>query len=175
MSVVSFPFNIAFIGPVSAGKSTFLNAILSDTYSDMRLRRTTMSPQVYGESAIVNLTPAQIRGQNAAINSQVMSQRDQGAKIALTETHYDIRPISNFLPIRQGLHIRLYDIPGLNDQESEIYFEYLRSNIQKFDLIFLVFDIRSGLNRTDELGVLKTVLQQMGQTAAHLAIVANNR
>jgi GTPase Era involved in 16S rRNA processing len=37
----------AIIGCVSAGKSTLWNAISSDTFSDMKRKKTTMLPQIY--------------------------------------------------------------------------------------------------------------------------------
>lgn len=40
---------IAVFGAVSTGKSTFINGILSKQYSDMKIKRTTMLPQVYFE------------------------------------------------------------------------------------------------------------------------------
>lgn len=173
--MTTFPFNIAFIGPVSAGKSTLMNAILSDTYSDMRLRRTTMSPQVYSECQNFDIgsTPQYIRAANKDINQQILDQRNDGQNVDINEVDYNIKPVCGFLPIKQGLYLKLYDIPGLNDQGSEIYFEYMQKNIEKFDLIFLVFDIKSGLNRTDELHVLKTVLELVKLTKTHVVIVAN--
>ena len=39
--------HIAILGPVSAGKSTFLNALFSNTFSDMKRKKTTMLPQIY--------------------------------------------------------------------------------------------------------------------------------
>lgn len=36
--------HIAILGPVSAGKSTLLNALFSNTFSDMKRKKTTMTP-----------------------------------------------------------------------------------------------------------------------------------
>ena len=41
--------NIAIIGTVSAGKSTLMNTLFTNQYSDMKIKRTTMQPQVYYE------------------------------------------------------------------------------------------------------------------------------
>ena len=38
---------IALFGPVSAGKSTLLNCLFCEQFSDMKIKRTTMLPQVY--------------------------------------------------------------------------------------------------------------------------------
>lgn len=46
--------NVAIIGAVSAGKSTLLNALFVEQYSDMKIKRTTMAPQVYHETKKIN-------------------------------------------------------------------------------------------------------------------------
>ena len=42
--------SIAILGTVSAGKSTLLNNIFVSQYSNMKIKRTTMQPQVYFET-----------------------------------------------------------------------------------------------------------------------------
>ena len=54
--------NLAICGPVSVGKGTLLNSIFVATYSDMKIKRTTMNPQVYYEvSNKNNLNTSEIR------------------------------------------------------------------------------------------------------------------
>lgn len=43
-------FSIGIIGPVSAGKSTFTNAIFVNKFSQTKKKRTTMLPQIYIEN-----------------------------------------------------------------------------------------------------------------------------
>ena len=45
--------NIAILGAVSAGKSTLLNSVFSETYSQCKIIRTTMVPQVYYEGVYI--------------------------------------------------------------------------------------------------------------------------
>ncbi|ARF08481.1 hypothetical protein Catovirus_1_531 [Catovirus CTV1] len=49
MNNLELTIRIGIIGPVSTGKSTFINSLFGKTYSQMKLRRTTMIPQVYHE------------------------------------------------------------------------------------------------------------------------------
>lgn len=42
--------NIALIGPVSAGKTTMMNTLFVKQYANMKIKRTTMMPQVYYET-----------------------------------------------------------------------------------------------------------------------------
>ena len=39
--------NIAILGCISSGKSTLMNSFFSETYSDMKIMKTTMIPQIY--------------------------------------------------------------------------------------------------------------------------------
>src|SRR5690606_16500736 len=42
--------NIAIVGCVSVGKTTLLNALFGKQYSDTKLQRTTMVPQIYQQT-----------------------------------------------------------------------------------------------------------------------------
>lgn len=46
-NIIQPTINFGIIGCVSSGKSTLLNSLFCDTYSDMKIKRTTMIPQVY--------------------------------------------------------------------------------------------------------------------------------
>ena len=46
--------NIAIIGTVSSGKTTLMNSLFVNQYSDMKIKRTTMTPQVYYETCEKN-------------------------------------------------------------------------------------------------------------------------
>ena len=58
--------NVAIIGSISVGKSTLLNTIFTETYSDCKYKRTTMTPQIYYESG-------KVKGQ-AKLNKEWTSQ-----------------------------------------------------------------------------------------------------
>ena len=73
--------NVAIVGSVSVGKSTLLNTIFAEAFSDCKLKRTTMTPQVYYEcgadyGAQSDLT-TEIRTQNTVINQHLISKSDQ--------------------------------------------------------------------------------------------------
>ena len=56
MNTPSENINIAILGPVSAGKSTFFNSLCSNTCSDMKRKKTTMLPQIYQIVSDVQIT-----------------------------------------------------------------------------------------------------------------------
>ena len=70
--------HIAILGPISAGKSTLLNGLFCDTFSDMKRKRTTMLPQIY---QITNdnkkyMSSAEISTLNTKINNEILQKRD---------------------------------------------------------------------------------------------------
>jgi len=154
--------NVAIIGAVSAGKSTLLNALFVKTYSEMKIKRNTMTPQVYYETDDLECCDAEeIKENNSNINSNLNS-KEKG-----TLTLDDIQEISYVVPRVKNLHelgkdvfLTVYDIPGLNDsQTKDTYFEYLSQNFYKFDIILLLIDINSALNTSDESEILENILK----------------
>ena len=62
--------NIALVGAVSAGKSTLLNTIFAKTYSHCKIKRTTMTPQIYYEydGKAPSKTSKAVKEENRIIN-----------------------------------------------------------------------------------------------------------
>ena len=88
--------NVAIVGAVSAGKSTLLNTIFAETYSDCKIKRTTMSPQVYYEvdkkrdSKIIK----EIKANNTEVNKKIEGKRDNGEEITMD----DIKEVAYVVP-----------------------------------------------------------------------------
>ena len=61
--------NIAVMGPTSVGKSTFMNTLFTNRYSNTKMIKTTMLPQVYTESEEKTLSTENIREYNDILNS----------------------------------------------------------------------------------------------------------
>ena len=86
-NIIQPTINIGIIGCVSSGKSTTLNSFFCDTYSDMNIKRTTMTPQVYlGDPEIKqNKEHAKlIRTQNEEINKKIIELTENKKKIINT-------------------------------------------------------------------------------------------
>lgn len=154
--------NMAIMGAVSAGKSTLLNAMFVARYSDMKIKRTTMNPQVYFETNKLDKTNADtIKENNARIN-KILDQKEQG-EITLediTESHYIVPRVKNLVELNQNIFLTVYDVPGLNDSQTKnVYFQYIDNNFYKFDIIILVVDIHSALNTSDESDILENILK----------------
>ena len=164
MSKYQENIHIAILGPVSAGKSTFLNALLSNTYSDMMRKKTTMLPQIYQTTTNTKEidTAENIKEKNRKSNEEILKHRESGQynDSHFKELLYKVTSIDNFieLPDKNGTY-SLCDMPGLNCSGGGdvMYYNYLEKNAHKIDIYILVFDINSALNTTDEVKILQEV------------------
>jgi predicted GTPase len=155
--------NIAIIGAVSTGKSTLMNALFVEQYSDTNIKRTTAVPQVYIEVNKINITEddiKKIREQNKNINNQIMDATIKGLELKeIKELHYIVPKIYDMFDLAKGTCLSIYDLPGLNDSMTKnIYHDYIRQNFYKFNIIIFVVDVFSALNTSDEIDILNLIL-----------------
>jgi len=164
MSIYQENIHVAILGPVSAGKSTFLNALLSNTYSDMMRKKTTMLPQIYQtthNSKDID-SAEKIKDINKKSNENILKLRESNEynQTHFKELIYKVKQIDNFidLPDKNATY-SLCDMPGLNCSGGGdvMYYNYLEENSHKIDVYILVFDINSALNTTDEVKILQEV------------------
>ena len=154
--------NVAICGPVSAGKSTLLNSLFVASYSDMRIKRTTMTPQVYYETEKKNKKHAKtIKEQNKELNKRLDKKKANELTLEdISETHYMVPKVKDLVTLEEEVYLTVYDLPGLNDsQTKKVYFEYMDNNFYKFDVILFVVDINSALNTSDEIEILEKILK----------------
>ena len=156
--------NIALVGAVSVGKSTLLNAIFGRSYSDCKIKRTTMTPQVYCEyNKVSKKEDSKILTKNREINQNLIKKTENQEEIIES----DIQEVKHFVPRILSLteligntYLNIYDIPGLNDARThKLYFQYLENNFYKFDIIIFVVDIYSALNTSDEIDILTKIIE----------------
>jgi len=153
--------NIAIVGCISSGKSTLLNAIFVEQYSNMRIKRDTMVPQVYKETDDKSLfkSKADILKLNSSINKKYQIDSETVfTKEDCKEIIHHIPKNNNFINMPDNIYINYYDIPGLNDcSTKDIYYEWFDENFYKFDIIIYIVDINSAMNTSDERDILNKV------------------
>ena len=162
MSQFQENIHIAILGPVSAGKSTLLNGLFATTYSQMKKKRTTMMPNIYqttfNEKEVDSFES--IQKKNADSNEEIFKLRESGKynQTHFKEINHKVKPIDDFitLPDENAIY-KINDLPGINDQDAQIYYDYVKNNSHNIDIYLLVFDINSPLNRTDEVKILQEV------------------
>jgi predicted GTPase len=159
--------HIAILGPVSAGKSTFLNALFSNTFSDMKRKKTTMLPQIYkttmNEAIIDN--QEQIYEKNRLSNDHILKLREENkySQTDFTELVYNVKCIDDFIKLSdKTATYSILDMPGLNCGGGDnMYFNYISQISKNIDIYLLVFDINSGLNTTDEVNILSVIANEI--------------
>ena len=154
--------NIAILGAVSAGKSTLLNSVFSETYSQCKIIRTTMVPQVYYEFSNKKRCKdliQSIRQENENINKKIREMTENRETLTqedIKEVNYIVPKVQGFTELEKKVFLSIYDIPGLNDGETDdLYYNYVDSNFYKFDIIIFVVDINSALNSKEERHILE--------------------
>ena len=154
--------NLCFVGGVSTGKSTILNAIFCEELTQCKIKRTTMIPTVYieNENDAPNLDiPEQIFAQISQKNKEIIEKTESGVAVSdaeYTELQFNVGKLDiNILP---DSYVNVYDIPGLNDARTKsIYYKYLQKNFHRFNLVVFIVDIHSGLNTSDEADILNFI------------------
>ena len=170
---------LAIFGPVSAGKTTFFNALMSNKCSGMARKKLTMLPQIY---QIVNEgeihTIQGIYQNNKFFNEEILKLREAGTfdpEQHFTELIYNINPIPDFIQLPDNMATySILDMPGLNCAGDTLYYDYVKKISSTIDIYLVVFDINSGLNTTDEINILKFIVEQIQQNNhGHLHILIN--
>ena len=161
--------NLCFVGGVSTGKSTILNAIFSERLTQCKIKRTTMVPTIYVENND-HWNPFEKSDNTERIyaeiekkNKDIIEKTENGIKLDPSEYSELIFNVGKLdINILDDCFVNVYDIPGLNDARTKnIYYEYLDNNFHKFNLIVLLVDIHSGLNTSDEMDMLRFVVSHV--------------
>jgi GTP-binding protein EngB required for normal cell division len=154
--------NICFVGGVSTGKSTILNAIFCEELTQCKIKRTTMVPTIYieNESNPFNITPSEeIFKLISEKNQEIIKKTENGEKISkneYSELAFNVGKLD--INILDDAYVNVYDIPGLNDARTkDIYYNYLEENFLKFNLVIFIVDIHSGLNTSDEIDIVNFI------------------
>jgi len=155
--------NICFVGGVSTGKSTILNAFFCEELTQCKIKRTTMVPTVYVENAhdSTRITPSEeIFNVIAKKNASIIEKTENGEKLSKDEYSELIFQVGksemNITPA--GVHVNVYDIPGLNDARTkDIYYTYLEESFVHFNIVIFIIDIHSGLNTSDEIDIVNFI------------------
>ena len=154
--------NLCFVGGVSTGKSTILNAIFCEELTQCKIKRTTMVPTIYieNENTSPNITsPETIFKLISNKNKEIIEQTESGNKInkhEYDELKFNVGKLD--INVLNGSYVNVYDIPGLNDARTKnVYYSYLDENFTKFNLVVLLVDIHSGLNTSDEIDIVNFI------------------
>lgn len=161
---------VALIGSVSVGKSTLINTLFVKQFSKSKIKRTTMIPFIFQETN--NLLSRedidQMEYKINNINNEILKLTEEPS---LNLTLELCKPVTFIVPKifdlvspknAENITLEFYDIPGLNDNRTQnIYFEWVEKNFYLFDIIIFITSIEKALNETDELNILKFIMNNI--------------
>jgi small GTP-binding protein len=158
--------SIAILGSVSVGKSTLMNSLFAEQYSDMRIKRTTMLPQVYQETEDDGIiSDKQIRKENTEHNKKIYDDANNKKKLTLEdckELVYQVPKLHDFIDNKRQYYINVYDLPGIDDADlKDVYTAYLEKQFSEFDIVIFMLDINNAFNRADEVQLFRSVIRQI--------------
>ena len=153
--------NLCFVGGVSTGKSTVLNSVFCEELTQCKIKRTTMWPTVYVENeSIQDISTEEIYKIITEKNKEIIEKTESGQKLDsgdYKELVFNVGKLD--INILEDSYVNVYDIPGLNDARTKhIYYDYLENNFHKFNLVVFLVDIQSGLNTSDEMDMLRFII-----------------
>ena len=153
--------NLCFVGGVSTGKSTVLNSVFCEELTQCKIKRTTMWPTVYVENEnIKDISTEEIYKIITEKNKEIIEKTESGQKLDsgdYKELVFNVGKLD--INILEDSYVNVYDIPGLNDARTKhIYYDYLENNFHKFNLVVFLVDIQSGLNTSDEMDMLRFII-----------------
>jgi hypothetical protein len=159
--------NICFVGGVSTGKSTGLNSVFCEQFTECKIKRTTMLPTVYIENESGDRTSDDILKTITDSNTEIINRESENivftidSKLTTTckELIFDVGKLD--INILDDSYVNIYDIPGLNDAKTkDVFYNYLDENFFKFNMLIFFVDINSGLNTSDEMEMLKFICEK---------------
>ena len=156
--------DFAIIGCVSAGKSTFFNAVTSCTFSEMKRKKTTMLPQIYQTTSDKSLIDdiKTIYNKNKKSNDEILEKRENNTFVI----ERDFKVINHFIDripdfVDNEDNYSILDMPGLNCGADKLYYDYIKSTSSNIDIYILVVDVNSALNTTDEINIIRLIIEQI--------------
>jgi hypothetical protein len=120
-----------------------------------------MWPTVYVENDFVqDISAEEILKIISEKNKEIIEKTESGQKLDsgdYKELVFNVGKLD--INILENSYVNVYDIPGLNDARTKhIYYDYLETNFHKFNLVVFLVDIQSGLNTSDEMDMLRFII-----------------
>ena len=179
MTNTKYIIRVVVVGAVSTGKSTLINSIFTNKYSDTKIKRTTMIPQVYLETtglSTVLLDSSIINSRNTTINENILNNIVPLTKENCVEITHLVSQIKDIINLHDNVFLEIYDLPGLDDSQQEaVYFDYLKDNFEKFDLVIFNIDINEALNTSGSTRILNEIITNIENSKhkKYLLVVVN--
>jgi GTPase Era involved in 16S rRNA processing len=165
MDIRNNNLNIAIVGAVSAGKSTFINTIINEKLSETSFNNTTMSPVLFIENREKGLNSSdfkniydKIKTTNDEVSILIKNKKVKKCE----ELVFEIDKLN--INIHEKFGLNIYDIPGLyqllpNNTYNTTYIDYFKNHFEKFNVIIFVIDINTSMGNKSEQNITKLIAE----------------
>ena len=205
VSSKKFEIRVALLGYVSVGKTTVLNAIFRDKFSEVSMKRTTAGINFFRVMKSEPLVKEEPDAKSASDDKKkractiplVATGSAKKAKTA-NETLKEITALNRELrearkikemwfdieldhdeplcAMRDDTSLVLVDIPGINEADTDnIYMAYIQEHWGEFDCVIVVMDARQGVNTEEQVDLLKLVKDNLATKRRVPTIILFNK
>jgi GTP-binding protein EngB required for normal cell division len=183
MKAKHFNINIAIIGHVSVGKSTLLNAILGEKFSQVSKKRTTAGINHFHVSPIAkstdnikknkidsthqqtndHLTYDSLDEEDTKIHTETLTEITQDniklrEQNIIQDKHFHIELDEILFEMRPDTSLTIVDVPGLNEAGTrDMYTSYVKESWCTYSCVIVVMDVCQGVNTEEQVQLLKFV------------------
>lgn len=163
-----------FLLLLSAGKSTLLNALLGDKFSEVSLKRTTACVNFFDVTQTDQEPEAHPPTvQTADIVLQEISKDNQESSPNVKEKNFKVKIEHSICEMREDTKLVLVDIPGFDSTgSSKKYRDYLEQNWTTLDCVVVVIDVFQ-VDDDEQLDLLKFVEDNRTRKDIPIIVVAN--
>ena len=191
MKKEEFEIKIAVIGYVSVGKSTLLNALFGNKYSDVAMKRATAAVNHFRISTSPDYSLNEIRSpeytleetkkDNEKLRNHVDVEKadgsfNEGSKSAVVQERYFTIALEEPLcEMRDNTSLVFVDIPGINEANRSIYKDYVNEKWDTFDCVIVVMDATQGACTNQQLELLQIVKDNIRAKKDVPVIVLGNK
>lgn len=142
--------NMLLIGKVSSGKTTLLNAMLGDYYSETKIQKTTKGVSLYLTNCETQTDRKVIFDTNKSVDKSIITKN-------IPFNVYDL----NKLPNSSLFDVNIFDTPGVDDPDSavdEMTLQWIKNNKNYIDTFVIVLDIQHAfVTKSDKSNIRKII------------------